>query len=112
MKIVHSNEMPEMENAHHVSVRPLHSSEHVQVSMITLQPGEALHRHVTPVDAFFYILEGSGMVEVGGEEQPVSQDMLIDSPARIPHLVRNDSPAVLRFLVVKAPRQAEEGRLL
>jgi mannose-6-phosphate isomerase-like protein (cupin superfamily) len=63
MRIVSASEAPETDNPHGVSARPLHSSEHVQVSMITLQPGQALKLHSTPVDAFFYVLEGSGTVE-------------------------------------------------
>ena len=50
---------------------------------ITLQPGEALKPHSTPVDVFFYILEGSGDVDIGGERQTVHADCLVDSPANI-----------------------------
>jgi len=80
--------------------------------MITLQPGESLKLHLTPVDAFFYVLEGSGVVEIGGEQQAVHKDQLIDSPARVPHRLWNESDAVFRFLVVKTPRQKEKTRLL
>jgi quercetin dioxygenase-like cupin family protein len=112
MKIVNALEAPEAPNPHGVSARGLHSTEHVQVSMVTLQPGEALRRHVTPVDAFFYVLEGEGMVEIGEERERVSTDMLIHSPARIPHRLINDGDAVFRFLVVKTPRQTESTRVL
>lgn len=64
------------------------------------------------MDAFFYVLEGQGVVEIGGEQQRVSQDQLIVSPARIPHRLWNESEAVFRFLVVKTPRQTEPSRLL
>ena len=50
MRIVSAPEAPETDNPHGVSARPLHSTEHVQVSMITLGPGEALKLHSTPVD--------------------------------------------------------------
>ncbi len=112
MKITDAFDVPDMENAHGVSAKPLHSTEHVQTVMITLQPGEALKLHLTPVDAFFYVLEGEGVVEIGGEEARVHKDQLIDSPARIPHRLWNESDAVFRFLVVKTPRQKEKSRLL
>ncbi len=112
MEIIDSKTVQEAPNAHNVSVRELHSTEHVQVVMITLQPGEALKLHLTPVDAFFYGLEGEGVVEIGGEQQPVQQDQLVVSPARIPHRLWNESEAVFRFLVVKTPRQTEKSRLL
>lgn len=105
MKIVKVYDVPEATNPHKVGMRPLHETPHVQVNIFDLQPGEALKMHTTPVDAFFYILEGCGIVEIGDEQQKVSKDMLIDSPARIPHLLRNIGDGVFRFLVIKTPRQ-------
>jgi mannose-6-phosphate isomerase-like protein (cupin superfamily) len=106
MKIVKVYDVPEATNPHKVSMRPLHDTPHVQVNIFDLKPGEALKMHTTPVDAFFYILEGRGVVEIGGEQQEVSADMLVDSPARIPHLLKNTGESVFRFLVIKTPRQA------
>lgn len=112
MKIVKALEAASSDNPHGVDARGLHSTEHVMVTMITLKPGEALKLHLTPVDAFFYILEGTGKVEIDGEVEEVSADMLIDSPARSPHRLFNESDADFRFLVVKTPRQADGTRLL
>jgi len=104
MKIIKALEAPEVPNIHGVSARGLYDSEHAQVTMVTLQPGEALKLHVTPVDVFIYVLEGGGVVEIGDEQEQASVDDLIDSPARIPHRLMNDGDAVFRFLVVKVPR--------
>lgn len=112
MEIIHVFEEEEKENAHGVSVRQLHSTEHVQVVMITLQPGEALKKHVTPVDVFFYGLEGGGIVQVGDEQQPLAKDQMVHSPAKVPHLLANPGEEPFRFLVVKTPRQTEASRLL
>jgi len=80
--------------------------------VITLQPGESLKRHSTPVDVFFYVLEGEGVVEIGDERKAVRRDMLVESPARIPHRWMNESTAVFRVLVVKVPKPTEETKLL
>jgi len=112
MNIVHALTAADSPNPHGVSARELLSTEHAQVVMVTLQPGEALKLHVTPVDVFFYVLEGEGIVEIGGEQQTVARDTLIESPARIPHRLLNESDAVARFLVVKTPRPTERTRLL
>lgn len=112
MKIVKAREAAPHENPHGVDARGLHSTEHVQVAMITLRPGEGLKLHSTPVDAFFYVVEGVGKVEIGGEVEEVGADMLIESPARIPHRLFNESDADFRFLVVKTPRQTDPTRLL
>jgi quercetin dioxygenase-like cupin family protein len=112
MHIVNALTAAESPNPHGVSARELLSTEHAQAVMVTLQPGEALKLHVTPVDVFFYVLEGEGIVEIGGEQQTVARDMLVESPARIPHRLLNQSDAVVRFLVVKTPRPTERTRLL
>lgn len=112
MKIVDALTAPESANPHGVSTRGLHGTEHVQVAMVTLQPGEALKLHVTPVDAFFYVLEGRGIVEIGDEREEVSTDMLVDSPARVPHRLLNESDAAFRFLVVKTPRPTKPTSFL
>jgi mannose-6-phosphate isomerase-like protein (cupin superfamily) len=112
VKIVDAHNVDPMLNAHDVDVRNLHSTEQVQAVLITLQPGESLKLHATPVDAFFYVLEGQGVVEIGGEQEAVTRDQLIPSPARIPHRLWNEGEGVFRFLVVKTPRQKEKSRLL
>ena len=100
------------ENPHGVDARALHACEHALVSHITLQPGEALKRHITPVDVVFYVLEGTGVVEVGEEKTEVGPDTLVDSPAKIPHCWYNESSDVLRFLVIKVPRPTGPTKVL
>jgi mannose-6-phosphate isomerase-like protein (cupin superfamily) len=112
MKITSFNDEADKENPHGVSVKKLYDTEHAQVMHIELKPGESLKKHSTPVDAFFYILEGEGIVEIGGNLEKVSKDMIIESPAKIPHRLMNESDSMFRFLVVKVPRQAEQTKLL
>lgn len=112
MNIVNAREAPVIDTPHRVDVRKLHDIEHVQVVHITLQPGEALKRHITPVDVTFYMLEGRGIVEVGDEKQEVGPDTLIESPKKIPHTWYNESDAPCRFLVIKTPKPAESTRVL
>lgn len=101
-----------IKNPHGVAVNKLYDTEHAQVMHITLKPGEALKKHITPVDVFFYVLEGSGIVEIGDEKQEVGSDTLIESPARILHCWHNEGTDILRVLVVKAPRPQEQTRIL
>lgn len=112
MRIVDALQAPDAPNPHEVSARPLHDTEHVQVTLVTLEPGESLKRHVTPVDVFFYVIEGEGVVEIGDESETVREDMLVESPARIPHRLLNEGERVFRFLVVKTPRQTGRTKVL
>lgn len=112
MKVIDIKSSPEKPNPHNVSVRMLYDTEHAQAVHIELKPGEALKKHITPVDVFFYVLEGKGVVEIGDETQEVSRDMLIESPAKIPHRLLNPGEGTFRVLVVKVPKPVESTRIL
>jgi quercetin dioxygenase-like cupin family protein len=112
MDIVQLEKSPVVDTPHKVDVRKLYDTENAMTVHITLQPGESLKKHITPVDVFFYVLEGKGIVEIGEEKKEVEKDTLIDSPAGIPHCWYNESAGTLRFLVVKVPRPTTETKLL
>lgn len=112
MKIIKAKEADTIKNPHNVKVSKLYDTENAQAMHITLKPGESLKRHITPVDVFFYVLEGTGVVEIGEERKEVERDTLIDSPAKIPHCWYNESDEAVRILVVKVPRPEESTRLL
>ena len=112
MKIIDVANVISGPNPHHVDARKIYDSPHAVVVVITLKPGESLKKHITPVDVFFYVLEGSCVIEIGSERQTVGKDMLVESPARIPHRWMNESPSLFRVLVVKVPRPVEETKVL
>lgn len=112
MKITQVDTVEVSENPHHIDARKLDDTTHAQVLHLTLKPGESLKRHITPVDVFFYVLEGAGVVEIGDETKEVGPDSLIESPAGIVHCWYNKSTSTLRVLVVKTPRPTEKTVLL
>lgn len=112
MKVTEVAKVASGPNPHHVDARKIYDSPHAMAVVISLQPGEALKKHITPVDVFFYVLEGTGVVEIGDEKKTVGKDMLVESPARIPHKWSNESKEVFRVLVVKVPKPTEETKLL
>ena len=112
MKIIKVEDVVSGPNPHHVDARKIYESPHAMAVVITLQPGESLKKHSTPVDVFFYTLEGTGTVEIGNERAGCTKDMLIESPAKVPHRWINDSTAVFRVLVVKVQKPTEETRIL
>ena len=99
-------------NPHHVDARKIFESSHAAAIVVTIKPGESLKKHITTVDEFFYVLEGSGIIEIGSEKQTVGKDMLVESPARIPHRWINESASIFRVLVVKVPKPVEETKQL
>ncbi len=61
-----------MHNAYKVDARNLYNTPEAMVTVITLASGQSLKRHITPVDVAFYILSGTGVVEIGEEKQEVT----------------------------------------
>ncbi|HNU35181.1 MAG TPA: cupin domain-containing protein [Methanomassiliicoccales archaeon] len=112
MKAAKFTDFPEKDNPHKVSVRMIYDHDHGQAVVISLKKGEGLKKHITPVDVMFYILEGVGKVEIGDEVQEVSRDMVIESPARVPHRLFNESSPEFRFLVLKMPKQVSTTKVL
>ena len=104
MKIKKVDNLEISKNPHKVDARKIYDTKRGQAVHITLDPGESLKRHITPVDVFFYVLEGRGIVEIGDEKKEVGPDTIIESPAKIVHCWYNESNEILRILVVKIPR--------
>jgi quercetin dioxygenase-like cupin family protein len=99
-------------NPHKVDTRLLYDKESAQAVHIQLNPGEALKPHITPVDVFFYILEGTPTIHVGDEKQTLEPDTLVESPKGIVHFISNDTNRTARILVVKAPKPVGPTKLL
>lgn len=112
MKINIVKETQIVETPHKLDVRKLYDKDSAQAMHITLQPGEALKSHITPVDVFFYILEGAPDVLVGEEKIQVQADSLVESPKDVVHCLYNNSTNITRILVVKAPRPTSSSKLL
>lgn len=98
-----------MENAHGVDARNIYNKDEAMITVLTLESGQSLKRHITPVDVAFYVLEGKGVVEVGDEKLVVTKDTLIESPKDILHCWYNESEEPLRIMVVKAPKPVKKS---
>jgi len=67
MKSTHYSTAGAKENPHGVDVKMLYNDPTAQALMISLQPGQALKPHTTPVDVFFFVFEGTATVHIGEE---------------------------------------------
>lgn len=112
MKVSKIDELEDRQNPHGVKVKTIYDHESAQAVHITLQPGQELKKHITPVDVFFYVLEGKGQVEIGDEVVEIAKDTVVESPKGIPHRLMNPFSGTFRFLVVKAPRPETKGKLI
>lgn len=112
MIIKSAKDLQVQENPHGVDVRQMYNHDNAQAMHITLQPGQSLKPHITPVDVFFYVLEGAPDIQVGDEIITVEKDSLVESPKDIVHCISNKSDSLARILVVKAPKQTSNAILL
>ena len=112
MKIIELENVNSSDTVHKVLVRKLLAFKHASIVHIELKPGESLKKHITPVDACFYVLEGNGSVEIGDEIKEVKKDDLVFSPAKIIHTLFNNSEAIFKFLVIKTPTPVSETKVL
>lgn len=90
----------------------MYSQPDAQAMHITLQPGESLKPHKTPVDVFFYILEGNPTVHVGDNSTVFTKDTLVESPKEIVHYLSNSGNEIARILVVKTPNPQNSTKVL
>ncbi len=112
MKIKKYQELEIKETPHKIDVREMYNKESAQVMIITLKTGESLKPHKTPVDVFFYVVEGNPSIHIGEETEVCEKDSLIESPANIVHYISNNSDNLARILVVKAPRPSNLSKVL
>ncbi|MDP3451918.1 MAG: cupin domain-containing protein [Bacteroidales bacterium] len=112
MKITNWTNQEIKETPHKVDVRLLYEKTDAQVMHIQLKPGETLKPHITPVDVFFYVLEGTVDIRVGDETINVAKDNLAESPKDIVHCLSNSSDFTTRILVVKTPKPTQNARIL
>lgn len=75
----------------------------VQLVLLAFEPGQGLPVHTTPVDVFFYVIEGTPTIKVGDEEKEISSGNIVLSPKNIPHTVKNESDEDTKVFVVKTP---------
>ena len=68
----------------------LYTGEHLQLVLMTLQPGEEIGEEVhADRDQFFRIEEGAGVIDIDGRENAVEDDIAVIVPAGSRHNVRN-----------------------
>lgn len=82
----------------------LYTGEHLQLVLMSLQPGEEIGSEVHPDrDQFFRIEEGEGVVDIDGSENRVKDDFAVIVPAGARHNVRNTGDRPLRLYTLYGP---------
>lgn len=90
--------------------RVLYTGGHLQLVLMTLQPGDEIGEEVhEDRDQFFRIEEGSGVIVIDGRENRVEDDFAVIVPAGARHNVRNTGPKPLRLYTIYGPPEHKDG---
>ncbi len=90
--------------------RVLYTGEHLQLVVMTLQPGDEIGMEVhEDRDQFFRFEEGSGIVSIDGKDNPVHDDFAVIVPAGAKHNVKNNGDQLLKFYTVYAGPEHKDG---
>lgn len=90
--------------------RVLYTGKHLQLVLMTLQPGEEIGEEVhEDRDQLFRFEEGEGAVDIDGAENPVEDDFAVIVPAGARHNVRNTGDEPLRFYTLYGPPEHKDG---
>ena len=90
--------------------RVLYTGKHMQLVLMTLQPGEDIGEEVhDDVDQFFRIEKGEGAVEIDGVAHAVEDDDAIIVPAGARHNVINSGEKPLKLYTLYGPPEHKDG---
>ncbi len=93
---------------HDARIAKIVNNDNAVVVHLTLESGQGLHPHITPVDVKFFVIEGEATILIGEDEKRFEAGMVIDSPKNILHNVTNNSKSVVKVLVIKTPNPSKQ----
>ena len=112
MKITRYQNQEIKDTPHKIDVREMYNKESAQAMLMALKPGESLKPHKTPVDVFFFIVEGHPTIHIGNESEVCEADTLIESPADIVHYISNGSDQSSQNSCCKSARPVSSTKVL
>ena len=90
--------------------RVLYTGKHVQLVLMSLQPGEDIGEEThTDVDQFFRVEKGEGEVLIDGRTTKIERDMAIIVPAGARHNIRNSGTTPLKLYTIYGPPNHADG---
>ena len=90
--------------------RVLYTGHHLQLVLMTLQPGDEIGSEIhDDRDQFFRVEEGEGAIDIDGVANPVSDDFAVIVPAGARHNVRNTGDKPLRLYTLYAAPEHLDG---
>ncbi len=84
-----------------IAAHKLYGSPRNELIHLCFRPGEVLEKHCNPFDVIFYVLEGTGTLEVDDQSVAAGPDTVIEVSAPELRGWTNTGAGDLRILVIK-----------
>ncbi|HEY0165310.1 MAG TPA: cupin domain-containing protein [Sphingomicrobium sp.] len=89
--------------------RVAYTGKHMQLVLMTLQPGDEIGEEVhESIDQFFRIEQGEGVITIDGVENRVSDDFAVIVPSGSRHNVINNSNKPLHLYSIYGPPEHKD----
>jgi quercetin dioxygenase-like cupin family protein len=75
----------------------------VELVLFAMAAGERLSEHTSARPAIVHVLEGDGMLTVGGDDHPLAPRAWLRMAARTPHAIVTDGGLVFALYLLPAP---------
>lgn len=89
--------------------RVLHTAQHCQLVVMSLEPGSDIGMEVHDVDQFFRIEAGTGEVLLEGVTSPLQDGVALVVPAGMRHNIVNTGSERLKLYTLYAPPHHRDG---
>ena len=90
--------------------RVLYTGPHIQLVLMSLQPGEDIGEEVhSDTDQFFRVEEGKGTVWIDGKKTEIESEFAVVVPAGARHNIRNTGEKPLKLYTLYAPPHHADG---
>ena len=72
------------------------------ITLFAFDKGQRLSEHTVPYDAVVQIIEGTGLLTIGGKDVSVSIGRIIIMPGNVPHSVTADEKFKMLLIMIRA----------
>ncbi len=83
------------------------------IALAAVKPGQKTLQHIHEVSTeFYYIIRGTGTMQLNAEKQPIEENTLIYIPAKTQHTVANTGKEDLLILCICNPPYTHEDTII
>jgi len=72
------------------------------ITLFAFDKGQGLSEHQAPYHAFVAVIEGKGLITIGGKDNIVSAGEIIVMPANVPHSVKAEEKFKMLLVMIRS----------